>query len=129
MAKAKVFIADDNADFRLWIKDFLHSHSDFEIVGEFENGEQLIEGTKKKIPDLFLMDVSMPLLNGLETTKALVESSPENKVIMISVFDIDEYKQAAYAAGACGYIIKKNLVKDLIPMMKSVLNQEQNDKM
>ncbi len=126
MKKNNILIVDDNAEFRRQLKNFLLSESDINVLGEASNGKQAILKTLKLKPDFVLMDVSMPVLNGLEAIKKILAMVPEARVVMLSNFDAEEYKQAARETGAVGYVIKKNVVNELLPTINRFLSNGKN---
>ena len=115
MPKLTVLIVDNSWEFRHLLKRLLRSSSEIEIIGEAENGRQALDLTRLLQPDVVLMDVRMPRLNGLESTKLLKKEMPDTEVIVLSLHDIEEYREEALANGACRYIVKRNMVNELIP--------------
>ena len=126
MKKNNIMIVDDSSEFRHQLKKFLLYESEINIVGEASNGKQAIAKAIKLKPDIVLMDVSMPVINGLEATRKILADIPETKVVMLSIYDIEEYKQAASETGAVGYVIKKNVVSELLPTIKKLFSNEKN---
>jgi ATPases involved in chromosome partitioning len=103
----KITIADDVIEMREMISKMLASSEiDFEIVGLCENGQEVLDQVKKEMPDIILMDINMPVMNGLEATEALCQLYPEIAVIMMSVQHESEYLKKAMLAGAKAYIMK-----------------------
>jgi len=117
MQKLTVLIVDNSPEFRHVLKRLLRTLPDMEILGEAEDGRQALELARMLRPDVVLMDVRMPRQDGLESTRMLSEEMPEIKVIVLSLYDIEEYKEVALASGAFGYIIKRNMVNELIPAL------------
>lgn len=126
MKKNNILIVDDSSEFRHQLKKFLLYESEINIVGEASNGKQGIAKAIKLKPDIVIMDVSMPVLNGLDATRQILAVIPETRVVMLSIYDIDEYKQAASETGAVGYVIKKNVVSELLPTINRVFSNEKN---
>jgi DNA-binding NarL/FixJ family response regulator len=120
METIKILIADDNATFRERLREFLASEPDIEVVGEAADGQQVLLKARELQPDVVLMDVRMPQMNGLETTRLLKDDMPGVQVIMLSLFNVQEYREAARARGASGYVIKKHLVEELLPAIRRV---------
>ncbi len=111
----KTLIVDDNTPFRKLLRSFLSSEPDIEVVGEASDGDTALNQAKKLLPDLVIMDVSMKKVNGIKTTRQIKKVMPEVKVIMLSVYDLNEYREAAKANGASIYLLKKNMITELIP--------------
>ena len=126
MPVIRVLVVDDNGGFRQRIKEFLASEPDIEVVGEAADGEQAILKAKELQPDVVLMDVRMPGTNGLDATRELKDEMPEVKVIMLSRFDVEEYREAARARGASGYVVKQSLIEELLPAIRRVMSEEPN---
>jgi len=122
MQKIKTLLIDDNTPFRKLLRTFLSAESDIEVVGEAVDGETGLNQAKKLQPDLVLMDVSMKKVNGIKTTNLLKKIMPEVKVIMLSVYDLNEYREAAKANGASSYILKKNMIHELIPAIQATFS-------
>lgn len=117
MERVKIFIADDNTDFRDRIKTLVESEKQMEVVGEAPDAAHIIKEVMESQAHVLVMDVSMPGINGLDATRMLVNSLPDLKIILVSVYDIDEYKEAALASGAQAYLVKKDIVNELIPVI------------
>jgi DNA-binding NarL/FixJ family response regulator len=123
MMTRRTLIVDDDASFRRRVKDVLASDPTLEVVGEAAGGEEAILRARDLKPELVLMDVRMPGMNGLQATRRLKDEMPELKVIILTVFEIQEYREAAMASGAIGYVIKKSLIEDLVPTIRGALAQ------
>jgi two-component system response regulator NreC len=119
--KIKILVADDNHHFRRRVSTFLATESDFEVIDEIDDGSKVVSHAVRLKPDVILMDVSMPGMNGLDATKQVTGVMPGVKVIMLSVYDIDEYKKASLEHGAVGYVVKKEMATQLVPMIREVL--------
>ena len=111
MRTIKVLIADNNAKFIQTVKSFLANEQDIEIVGNARNGKEAISKTKELKPDIILMDVRMPEMNGFRSTSSIKQIMPEVKIIILTIYDIDEYRKAAITSGASGFVVK-NVIKD-----------------
>lgn len=109
----KVLIVDDQELIRESLSIVLGGESDFEIVGLAEQGKRAVELTKQLSPDLVLMDIHMPLMDGVEATRQIKSQFPEVKVIILTTFQELEYVREALAAGAEGYLLKAIHPKDL----------------
>ncbi len=105
MSKIRLLIADDHPVFRFGLKALLEQEADIEIIAEAEHGKEVVELANDLKPDVVLMDITMPRLNGIEATKQIVEQHPEIGVLMITMVD-DTSLFAALRAGARGYLLK-----------------------
>ena len=121
MEKIKVIIADDSDFVRDGMKIILDVDDDFEVIGCASNGKEAIELAKLNQPDVFLMDIQMPVMDGIEATKIIVEENL-GKVLILTTFDDDELVKQALNNGAKGYLIKNHTPDHLKSMIKSVYN-------
>jgi two-component system response regulator NreC len=104
--KKRIVIADDHTILREGLKAILSSDPELEVVGEAADGQEAILGVEKLKPDLVLMDLSMPGMNGMDAIKEIKKRWPETKILVLTVHKSDEYIQAALQAGADGYALK-----------------------
>jgi DNA-binding NarL/FixJ family response regulator len=102
----RVVIADDQDLVREGLRMMLDSETDIEVVGEAANGREALDAARTHDPDVVLMDVRMPELDGLEATARLVGSNARSRVLMLTTFDLDEYVYRAMKAGASGFLLK-----------------------
>ena len=121
MDKIKVIIADDSDFVRDGMKIILDVDDDFEVLGVAANGREAIELAETSAPDVFLMDIQMPEMDGIEATKYIVEHDL-GKVLILTTFDDDELVRKALRNGAKGYLIKNHTPEHLKQMIKSVYN-------
>ncbi|MEE1282468.1 MAG: response regulator transcription factor [Acutalibacteraceae bacterium] len=121
MDKIKVIIADDSDFVRDGMRIILQVDEDFDVIGCARNGKEAIEIAKENAPDIFLMDIQMPEMDGIEATKYIVENNL-GKVLILTTFDDDELVQNALKNGAKGYLIKNHTPEHLKHMIKSVYN-------
>ncbi len=121
MEKIKVIIADDSDFVRDGMRIILSVDEEFEVIGCAANGREAIELAKENAPDIFLMDIQMPEMDGMEATKYIVENNL-GKVLILTTFDDDELVQNALRNGAKGYLIKNHTPEHLKQMIKSVYN-------
>lgn len=107
-------LAEDHPTMREALQALLNAESDFALIGSAENGRQAVEMARNLAPDVLLMDIGMPLLNGLEATRMILETTPRAKILMLSGHEEDAYVERALALGASGYVVKKSAF-DLLP--------------
>ena len=117
----KTLIVDDNPNFRKRVRDFLVDCDGIEVLGEASDGEEAIAKTRELNPDLVLMDVRMGGMNGLNATQRLKDEIPEVEIIILSKYDLHEYRDAARIRGAIGYVVKMNMVEDLLPTIEKTM--------
>jgi len=119
--KKKIFIVEDHRLFREGLKAMLSPSQEYEIIGEAEDGLEAIRLIKKKKPDLVLLDLSMPRMNGLSVLREIKGSMPEVKILVLSIHESDQYVLQAFEAKADGYAIKDSSREELRVAILSVL--------
>lgn len=112
--KLKVMVADDHAVVRNGVRQLLLNHPAMEVVGEASDGKDVVRKAKQTRPDVILLDIGMPGLNGLEAVPLLKEVAPKSKVVIFSMYDKDAYVHQAFASGAVGYVLKTDSGDDII---------------
>jgi DNA-binding NarL/FixJ family response regulator len=120
MKRITVLIADDNKILRSNFRMMLEFEDDLEVVGEAINGRQAVAMVKTLLPALVLMDIAMPLLNGLQATRDILVAAPTTKVLMISAHTDDVYVEEAMSSGAMGYLIKQTSSDDLCLAIREI---------
>jgi DNA-binding NarL/FixJ family response regulator len=120
MKKITVLLADDHTVVRQGLRALLKAEEDMEVIGEAENGRQAVNLVKKSPPDVVLMDVAMPLMNGLEATRQILKSSPATKVLVLTSYGDDDCIEQLMRAGAAGYLIKQTAANDLLKAIREV---------
>lgn len=125
----RVLIADDQSLVRAGFRLILQSQPDLEVVGEAQDGEQAVAQVRRHRPDVVLMDIRMPRLDGLEATRRILNTLPPPcgeargggiRIVMLTTFDLDEYVYAALRAGACGFLLKDVTPEQLIAAVRLV---------
>jgi DNA-binding NarL/FixJ family response regulator len=101
-----VLIADDQALIRVGLRKILENEPDATVVGEVENGEEAVAAARRLRPDLVLMDIRMPVLDGIEATRRIVSAQPATRVLILTTFGLDGYVYDALRAGASGFMLK-----------------------
>jgi DNA-binding NarL/FixJ family response regulator len=120
MPKIKLLLAEDHAIVRQGLQALLKQSEDIEVIGQAEDGQAAVRMTGESKPDVVLMDISMPILNGIEATRQIKKSYPHIKVLILSMHPNEEYIYAALNAGASGYILKQDAHPDLISAIQVV---------
>jgi DNA-binding NarL/FixJ family response regulator len=122
MKRTTVLLAEDHMIVREGLRKMLELEDDFEIVGEAQNGRQAVELVKQFRPEVVLMDIAMPLLNGLEATRQVLKAVPTTKVIMLSAHSDDAYVKNATDSGARGFLLKQTSAHDVCHAIREVQN-------
>jgi DNA-binding NarL/FixJ family response regulator len=120
MKKISILLVDDHKVVRQGLRALLSQAEDIEVVGEAEDGSQAVQMAVKNPPDIVVMDVVMPLVNGLESTKQLLKRVPSTKVLVLSSYSDDDYVQRLMDAGAAGYLSKQTAGDDLLLAIREV---------
>jgi two-component system response regulator NreC len=124
MAKIRLILADDHAVVRSGIRMLLEAQPDIEIVAEAETGRQAIQQVRKHEPDVVLMDVQMPELNGIEATQQIQKMVPATAVLALTMHEDDQYFFEMIHAGASGYVPKRAAPDDLVTAIRTVARGE-----
>lgn len=120
--KISVVVADDHEIFRQGFKAMISHYEDLEVIGEAENGRELVELVKNLQPDLAFVDIKMPLLDGIDATRDIAALAMGTRVIALSMFSDDVYVIDMLQAGASGYVLKNTRYEELIKASRIVLN-------
>jgi len=124
MDKIRVLIADDHSILREGIRSLLENESDMEVVGEAEDGHMAVSMACELEPDVILMDIVMPRLNGIEATRQIRKKLPNTQILVLSMHDNEEYIRQVLANGAMGYILKDAAYNELLSAIRSVYRGE-----
>jgi DNA-binding NarL/FixJ family response regulator len=122
--KTKILIADDHRLFRDGLKALLEKQADMQVVGETADGIATVQAAQEKKPDIILMDISMPELNGIEATRQIIENRPDIRIIMLSMHSDQRYIAECLKAGAVGYILKDCPTEELLIAIRAVANKQ-----
>lgn len=120
MDKIRVVLADDHALVREGTRELLEREDDFEVVGEADDGEEAVKLVAGLQPDVALMDIAMPKLNGIEATRRIKAMCPATAVLILTAYDDDQYVFALLEAGAAGYLLKDVRARDLVQAVRAV---------
>ena len=120
MSRTSIVLVDDQELLRMGFRMVLEAQPDLELVGEAGDGEEALDVVGRLQPDVVLMDVRMPGMDGVETTRRLVERGGRSRVIILTTFDLDEYAYAALRAGASGFLLKDAQPADLLSAIRAV---------
>ncbi|GAA1525060.1 response regulator [Brevibacterium permense] len=120
----RIVIADDQAMVRAGFAALLSAHADIEVIGQAEDGAHCVELVADLDPDIVLMDVRMPLMDGIEATHTIVAANAETRIIMLTTFDIDDYVFDAIRAGASGFLLKDAPPSELAEAVRIVAGGE-----
>lgn len=120
----RVILADDHKIVRDGLKSLLDQNSDIAVIGVADNGRQLLDIVQQTSPDLVLMDISMPEMNGIEATRQIIAAHPDVRVIILSMHSERRFVLEALNAGAHGYLLKDSAFNELIGAIQAVSNGE-----
>jgi two-component system response regulator NreC len=122
--KIRILLVDDHAILRAGLRALLSAEPDIEVVSEAGNGLEAVAQTEKLSPDIVLMDITMPVMDGLEATRRIHQSCPEVKVLVLTIHDSEEYLFQILEAGGAGYLVKDSADTDLINAIHAVYRGE-----
>src|SRR5258707_3133136 len=118
--KLRILIADDHEVVRRGLCTLLQSHEGWEICGEANDGREAVEKAKQVKPDVVILDVGMPNLNGLAAARQLIQQNPQQKVIVLTITDSDQVIREALDAGARGFVLKSDAARDLVSAVEAL---------
>jgi len=116
----RVLVVDDNESVRRSICQILHSQTDIEVICQAVDGADAIHQARQHHPELVLLDITMPTMNGLDAARILKREFPSMHVLIVSQHDSRGFLWAALAAGASGYVVKSNAAQDLLPEVRRI---------
>lgn len=116
----KIVLADDHKVLREGLKSLLNQQQDFQVVGEADDGQEAVKLTKKLEPDIVVLDIGMPNMNGIQATKHIVDEVPDTKVLALSMHSDHQYVVKMLQAGASGYMLKDCAFEELIMAVRAI---------
>lgn len=116
-----ILIVDDDQGFREMVKRLLEREPEVSVVGEAGDGEEAVQRARELRPDVILMDIAMPRVDGLEATRRIKAERPETKVLILTIHNEEAYRRAAQASGADVFLPKKTLMADLLPAIRRLM--------
>jgi DNA-binding NarL/FixJ family response regulator len=119
-AALRIFLADDHAIFRDGLRALLARHEGIEVVGEAGDGHEAVEGIERTRPDVVVMDIAMPHLNGLEVTRRVRKRLPRTRVLVLSMYDDADFVHQILEAGASGYVLKGSASQELLEALSVI---------
>ena len=120
MNRLRILVADDHEIVRRGMISLIKSHPDWEVCAEADNGRQAIEKAAQTKPDIAILDIGMPVLNGLEATRHIVRENPNVKVLILTITDTDQAVKAVLDAGARGFLLKSDAARDLVTAVEAL---------
>src|SRR5512135_2656499 len=120
MPKIRLLLVDDHTILRAGLRALLETELDFCVIGEAEEGRQAVKLACQLLPDVVLMDIAMPLLSGLEATRQIRRSCSQVKVLVLTMYDNEEYIRTALANGAMGFVLKDAAAHELLEAIRAV---------
>ena len=124
MQKFKILIADDHEIVRKGLRSILAARPDWEVVGESTSGRQAVEDARALRPNLIIMDIGMPELNGLDATRLILKERPGVEILILTMHESDQLIREVLDAGARGYMLKSDAGKDLVEAVESLRNRK-----
>jgi DNA-binding NarL/FixJ family response regulator len=123
MPPVRVLIVEDFEPFRQFVCSILRARSDFEIIAAVEDGLEAVQVATDQKPDLILLDIGLPKLNGFQAAVQIREASPDSKIIFVTQETSPEVVHKALDIGAAGYVLKSHAGKDLVPAVEAVIQE------
>ena len=117
----RILVADDFAEWRVRVRSMLQTRPEWQVIGEASDGLEAVQRTTELQPDLVLLDIGMPILNGIEAAKRIRQDSPSSRIIFVTQETDADIRAAALATGAKGYLLKVNAMSELLPAVEASL--------
>jgi len=124
MKNLRILVVDDHEVVRRGLLALLGTQAGWEVVGEAANGPDAVKKVAQTMPDVVIMDITMPVMSGLDATRLIMETVPQTKVLIFTMHDSDQMMQTALEAGARGYVLKSNAASDLIAAIRALAKGE-----
>jgi DNA-binding NarL/FixJ family response regulator len=124
MGRVRVLVADDHAIVRRGLRALVQLHPNWEVCAEASNGREAVEMVEQFAPDVAIVDIGMPVLNGLETTRKIVQTYPRTQVLILTMHQSDEVVREVLRAGARGYVLKSDADQHLIVAIETLLQHK-----
>jgi DNA-binding NarL/FixJ family response regulator len=121
MIPVRILIADDHEIVRMGLRALLEGHAGWEVCGEASNGKEAIEKAGKLHPDVVIVDVTMPQLNGLESARRILSASPDVRILVLSMHESEKLVEEALETGAHGFLLKSDAARELIAAVEAIL--------
>lgn len=120
MTKIRVILAEDHTIVRQGLRSLMEQSEDIEVIAEAKDGREAIKKTEQLKPDIVLMDISMPILNGIEATRQIKKIFPQTKVLILTMHSTEEYIYQILHAGASGFLVKKSAHQELVSAIRAI---------
>jgi DNA-binding NarL/FixJ family response regulator len=124
VSPVRILVVEDFAPFRQFVSEMLETGHDLQIIGEVSDGLEAVHKAVELRPDLILLDIGLPTLNGIEVAREIRKLVPESKIIFLTQESSADTVRAAHKLGAWGYIVKANAASDLLPALDAVISGE-----
>lgn len=122
MSPIRILIADDHEIFRRGLRSLLESHAEWEVCGEATDGQDAVEQVQELNPDVVVLDITMPRLNGLEAAQLIRNAAPRSKMVILSQHEPSLMRQAALSAGASAYVTKSEVSRELMVAIEGMIS-------
>jgi DNA-binding NarL/FixJ family response regulator len=117
--EVRILVADDFDDWRALVRDLLRSTPQWQVIGEARDGLEAVEKAAESLPDVVVLDIGMPRLNGIEAARIILRTQPGTRIVFLSQNNDEDVRSAALATGAHGYVLKANCTTELQPVIEA----------